>query len=263
MAVLSMLGHKVDDRAWTDPDPPRAIARELTFSLENPGSILTCVNRARNNARSIRGTISQVMWRAINGLYWQLRDPEVEAAAERSPHDLYQAVESGVRLLQGACDTTLPRDETWWFIKAGRMLERAEKTCRILETQTRALAAEQDPSVVNLEWAGVLRCCEAIETFSRLHASRVDRDRTLEFLLFDRHFPRSVRFCFEKLNEAQGVIGIDQPAGELESIIGRTLAELRYPDLDQVRRDPTAFTANLLQRCGTVGKRIAERYFSL
>src|SRR5438105_5154381 len=56
--------------------PAAAIVRWLTFDLDNPDSILCCVNRARNNARSIRGSVSPGMWRELNKLHPQLRDPE-------------------------------------------------------------------------------------------------------------------------------------------------------------------------------------------
>src|SRR5437870_1048120 len=35
----------------------------LGSGSDNPNSILACVNRARNNARGIRGSISSTMWR--------------------------------------------------------------------------------------------------------------------------------------------------------------------------------------------------------
>src|SRR5262249_2946441 len=43
--------------------PAAAIVHWLSFDLENQSSILCCINRARNNARSIRGSISPGMWR--------------------------------------------------------------------------------------------------------------------------------------------------------------------------------------------------------
>src|SRR5438552_2377156 len=56
---------------------PQAVLSEwLTFDLENPNSIMSCVSRARSNARSIRGTINSEMWKELNKLYWQLCDPD-------------------------------------------------------------------------------------------------------------------------------------------------------------------------------------------
>ena len=40
---------------------------------------MSCVTRARNNARSIRGTIDPAMWRELNKLYWLLCDPDFAA----------------------------------------------------------------------------------------------------------------------------------------------------------------------------------------
>src|SRR3954468_8908061 len=50
--------------------PQAVISRWLTFELDNPTSIMSCVTRARYNARSVRGTISSEMWKELNKLYW-------------------------------------------------------------------------------------------------------------------------------------------------------------------------------------------------
>ena len=54
----------------------------LTFDTENPNSIFSCLRAARENARSVRETISSEMWEQINSLYLQIHsqpsrfDPE-------------------------------------------------------------------------------------------------------------------------------------------------------------------------------------------
>src|SRR5205807_1518223 len=87
--------------------PQAVVSQWLTFDPANPTSIMTCVSRARDNARSIRGSISSEMWKALNKLYWQLRDPEFSAQARTSPHDFFEAVADGSHLFQGICDATL------------------------------------------------------------------------------------------------------------------------------------------------------------
>src|SRR6516165_5000682 len=72
--------------------PQAAISQWLTFDLANPVSIMSCVNRARNNARTIRGTINSEMWTELNKLYWQLIDQEFRKQATDSPHEFYRAV---------------------------------------------------------------------------------------------------------------------------------------------------------------------------
>src|SRR5262245_13989133 len=45
--------------------PQAALARWLTTQPENPASVMSCINRARNNARSVRGAISSEIWREL------------------------------------------------------------------------------------------------------------------------------------------------------------------------------------------------------
>src|ERR671925_590698 len=45
----------------------------LTFDPDYPNSILGCVHRARENARSVREVISSEMWMQINRLYLMVR----------------------------------------------------------------------------------------------------------------------------------------------------------------------------------------------
>src|SRR5947209_107845 len=45
--------------------PQAAVSAWLTFDQENADSVLSCIGRARSNARSIRGTINSEMWREL------------------------------------------------------------------------------------------------------------------------------------------------------------------------------------------------------
>src|SRR5690348_7845049 len=54
-------------------DVAQRLCHFLTFDVDNPASLLNCLTRARENARSIRETISGEMWEALNTLYWGIR----------------------------------------------------------------------------------------------------------------------------------------------------------------------------------------------
>jgi len=47
---------------------PRSVLEFLGFSPEHPDSIVQCVAKARENARTIRDRISREMWEDLNGL---------------------------------------------------------------------------------------------------------------------------------------------------------------------------------------------------
>ena len=50
------------------PDLAPRVGLFLTFSADNPNSILNCLTRARENARGIRENISNEMWENLNAL---------------------------------------------------------------------------------------------------------------------------------------------------------------------------------------------------
>lgn len=251
----------------TPPETARSPRHWLTFDPANPNSIMSCVNKARSNARSIRGTISTVLWRELNKLYWQLRDPEFTNRAMDSPHDFYAAVEVGSHLVQGICNATMVRDEGWHFIKLGMFLERAEKTLRILDVKclrNPIVADAPDTPVAHLRWAGVLRSCLAYEAFQRLYISRVEPERVVEFLLLEERFPRSVRFSLEGAARALDMLqGRPAERGEARAdrILGRILSELRFGDVHAIlAEDLHSYFQRLLQSCWQTSATIQSQF---
>lgn len=263
LANLAILQQAAPGHLSGENFKPRAVAAWLTFDPQNPGSVIGCVNRARNNARSIRGTIGPDVWRAINSLYWQLRDSDFEAAARHSPFDYYQTVEVGCHLFQGVCDATLPHDEGWEFIRLGRCLERADRTLRLLAVKYEELRHGADTPILTLEWAGVLKSANAYEAYQRA-AGRVDPDRVIEFLLLDTACPRSVRFCLEEAMKA--VTSVEdctagRGAGRTDRLLGRVVSELKYAEPKQFANGQLpAQLHHLLQGCAAAGRAIHEQY---
>jgi uncharacterized alpha-E superfamily protein len=241
------------------------IAESLTFDMANPGSIASCVNRSRNNARSIRGTISSDMWRELNKLYWQLWDPDFRNRVKDSPHDLYQTVEIGSHMFQGVCDATMPHDEGWQFIQLGKNLEKAEKTLRLLDARYQQLHGRHDPSelsLLNLHWGSVLKCCLAFQAYQHLYISRVEPERVVEFLLFNTEFPHSVCFCLQAATDALAAISQgDKTRDKAAKILGRAVSELHYPEQEGTGEGWKPLLDATLQRCMNASAAIQEQYF--
>lgn len=235
----------------------------LTFDMQTSTSIMCCINRSRNNARSIRGSISSDMWRELNKFYWQLNDPEFRAHAQESPHDLYHSVQMAGQLFQGVCDATLTHDEGWQFIQLGKCLERAEKTLRILDVRYRQLRPMVEPSelsLANLHWASILKACTAYQAYQRLYISRVEPERVIEFLLFNPEFPHSVRYCLESAAKALGDIG-GGDTGRAGHILGRAISDLKYAEPEEVfAQGLPEFLSNTSNRCAQVSVAINQQY---
>jgi len=91
------------------------IPRYMTFDRDNANSLITCVTRARENARAVRENISAEMWECVNTLYWSIRGDDAPARFEESPDNFYRHVMTGSMLFQGLTDQTLDHDQRWLF----------------------------------------------------------------------------------------------------------------------------------------------------
>jgi uncharacterized alpha-E superfamily protein len=267
-SLAAILQQQVPASSSAAQSPQIAITRWLTFDLENPDSIMSCVTRARGNARSVRPKINTQMWKEMNKLYWRLRDPEFADRMLESPHDFYETVALGSHAFQGLCDATLTHDEGWQFIQLGKFVERADKTLRIIDIQyhlLQELANPGDLSLSNLLWAGVLRGCAAYQAYQMLYVGRIEPEHVVEFLLLSRDFPRSVRFSLQ--GAARALTEIEGPASgrgpsKADRILGRVLSDLQFAELEQVLRgDLHTFLGSILDRCAHVTRAVQDQYF--
>ena len=242
------------------------VQRWLLLDTANPGSVTACVSRSRNNARSVRGSISPAMWRELNKLYWTLSDAALPALVAESPHDFCEETRIGVLLFHGACEATLTHDEGWHFIRLGRYLERAVFVLRVLDAKIGLLEKPEagDLSINSLRWGAVLRNCDAFEAYQRLFISRVEPDRIVEFLLSNPEFPHSVRFCLTRVLNSLGEISgrlPDRCDDEVVRTVGRLLSDLVYLDGTAVQGGRlSSFLRDALLRCTRIGSLLQQQY---
>ena len=69
----------------------------LAYDLENPNSIASCLRFARENARSVRETISSEMWAQVNSMYLQIQSQRSLPEPERML-DAFREIRMGCHL---------------------------------------------------------------------------------------------------------------------------------------------------------------------
>ncbi len=168
----------------------------LTFDLKNPNSILSCINAARENARTVRESISSEMWEQINELYHHVQ----RESRRRKVDDLeafYSYIRRSSHLITGLSEDTLSHDEGWHFARMGRMLERADKTARILDVKYFLLLPKVeyfDSPYDAVEWGAVLKSANAFDMY-RKQFHRINYHDVADFMIFSLDFPRAMAFC--------------------------------------------------------------------
>jgi len=219
----------------------QSVTQFLVFQAENPNSIISSVSAARENARMVRDQITVELWEEINRLYLFLNSPRAAKLWKESPSDFFLTIKNGSLLLQGLTDATVVRNEGWFFMQAGRYLERADKTSRILDVRHASLPAKGAPSTPTqaeaLGWSAVLRSCSAWDAYKALHGAEVQPALVAELLLLSDEFPRSVRFSVRHLNTVlRRISGVHEGrfSNDAEKLAGRLLAELQFSTVDDV-----------------------------
>lgn len=211
----------------------------LTFDAKNPNSILSCLRAVRENARTVRETISSEMWEQANKLYLMINEDVQSGRVWNSPHEFYADLKLGCHLFQGITDSTMSHNEAWQFIRLARKLERADKTTRILDVKYFLLLPHvQDVGtpIDDIHWAAVLRSVSGFEMY-RKRFGRISPLRVVDFLILDGEFPRSVRYCLQRAAESLHKIS-GTPMGTFrnaaEQRIGHLRAELDYTSVDSI-----------------------------
>ncbi len=241
----------------------------LTFDRAYSNSIISCLQAARENARSVREIISSEMWEEINSFYMMVRDAANQGHLSNLP-DFFAEVKMKGHLFAGVMDATMTHNEGWHFGYMGRLLERADKTSRILDVKYFILL----PSVNDvgtpldeIQWMSLLKSASAYEMYRKRKQHRITPMGVAEFLILDREFPRSIHFCLlqaeRSLHEITGT-----PAGTwcnpVERVLGRLRSELDYITIDEIFHTGLhEFMDHLQQQVNSVGKTIFETYFDL
>lgn len=213
----------------------------LVFQPDNSNSILGAVAQSRENARMVRDQISVELWEELNRLYLFLYTPKAKKLLRSSPVEFFQEIKGSSLHLQGLIDATVPHNEGWHFIQVGKFLERADKTSRILDVRHTTFPERGAPAAATqasaLEWAAVLRSCSAWDAYKSSYGAEVLPAQVAEFLVLSDDFPRSIRFCVQRVNRClRDISGVADGrfSNDAEKLAGRLLAELQFGTADEI-----------------------------
>ncbi|MDX2228711.1 MAG: alpha-E domain-containing protein [Leptolyngbyaceae cyanobacterium bins.349] len=248
------------------------VIRFLTFDVEYPNSIISCLRSARENARSIREVISSEMWEQVNSFYLMV----TEVAKSDSLSDLsavlkfFGDVKLQSHLFAGVMDATMTHNEGWHFGQIGRLIERADKTARILDVKYYILLPsinDVGSTLDELQWMALLKSASAYEMYRKQGCHRITPNAVAEFLVLDAEFPRSVRSCILSAERSLHHI-TGTPVGSwripIERAMGRLRADLDYITIDEIFDTGLhEYLDGLQSRMNEVGAKIFETFFAL
>jgi uncharacterized alpha-E superfamily protein len=275
---------------------PENVTQFLTFDEEYSSSILSSVARARENARSVRDIISREMWQELNEFYLMVVQSTRPGSQPEDLIDFCARVKRAGIYFEGVTNATLSRGEAFHFAHLGRMLERADKTSRILDvkyfllspssspgqgkfqaslSQSQAQSLSQPPTqsqngvgsnVDLVGWTTLLNSASALQMYRQIRHVTTP-EAVSEFLLLDRNFPRSILRCVRRAQESLHSIS-GEPLGsfknESERLLGRLRSELDYARIEEIMEQGLhQYVDSLQSQINDAGGAIQKQFFDL
>ncbi len=192
-SALAVVGESLGFERTGEKRTPLNVSRHLTLAEGNPNSIRSSVNAARDNARATRNALTREAWEAINRSWLHLRNRSSPGGAQAALN-LAEELRAEIRGFEGAVARML-RNEAYWFIRLGSVIERADNTARLLDVKYYILlpeGAEIGGALDRDQWTTILHTVSARNAYRLLYRDTLKPWLIADMLIFRQELPRSL-----------------------------------------------------------------------
>ena len=260
-SLVTSMGLNEDDDETFDGADSGQLVRMLVFDADRASSVAGALIAARDNARGVRDALPLDVWECLNVTWHGLRSRA--SVKGGGPHTFLRWVSERCAIASGLVDEVMSHDEGWHFLVAGRALERADLTIRLL-----AAADSQTGSVP--PWRALVSACAGWEPYVRQYGGSIGPRTAIEFVLLDRHFPRSVLRALARVEQSLGELeglGAAAPSdprrdpSSARRIVGRARTGLDYRAGTDLSSELPALLSNLQRTVVSAHLAITNAFF--
>ncbi|HEV7368707.1 alpha-E domain-containing protein [Arenibaculum sp.] len=243
-----------------------AVVEFLVTDAGNPSSIVSCIDTARRNARSVRTALTTDAWEALNQTWQQARRLQPGSLKTERLPELLEWVKERSLLFGGACTNTMLYNDAYFFTRLGTLLERADSTARILDVKHHVLLPGTEGgggTLDHYQWQSILRSASALRSYHWLYHDRLEPSRIAELLILRAEHPRSLVACLQQVAQILDQLAsrYGGPRGECHRLAGEMHSRLRYGRIEDVFRSGLpGFLSGFLEDLGRLGDEISRFY---
>lgn len=214
----------------------------LGFNENNQNSIYSCILNARENAKAVRPEITREVWEQVNSLYYLAKEGQRKKLwLTQDPRAYFTEIKNACQLYHGIVDTTISRNDTWHFGKIGQLIERADKTSRVLDVKYHILlpsVSEVGTPIDLIQWSALLKSVSAYDMYRKKYG-KLNPVHIMEFLILDKNFPRSMQSCLIQTEKSLHTISGNNGSysNDAEKKLGRLRSKLEYQDINEISQE--------------------------
>jgi uncharacterized alpha-E superfamily protein len=197
--------YRLSERDVDGPEVVDFLLRDRT----NPSSVLSVLEAARRNGRTARTALTREVWEATNESWISISRMLDSRVAEQDLPVVLAKVRQESAYVRGALHGTMTRNDTYDFCRLGTFVERADNTARILDVKYYVLlpsASLVGSPLDNAQWENILRSVSAQRAFRWRWPGSISASDIAEFLILDPRMPRSLAFCYAKIDTNLGYL---------------------------------------------------------
>lgn len=263
ITILDMVGILPDQAVPIEED----IIVSVALNENNPLSILNSVYIGRENARSVRDSISTEVWEAVNNYYLFVSSYPVDVYKTRGLNDFTSIAINHCAIVRGRIHQTLLHDVAYDFLQLGIHLERAIQVVRVVRSKmedirfldTLKLGKSLELQQLNI----LLDCLEAKDMCRKYYNSLPSSQKTLEFLLFVTNFPRSMIYNLHHAHIHLKNIGRNNEniRDAIDFKVGKIINYFRYLEVKDLDGDFISFLEKTLDKIYIICNLVHDEYF--
>lgn len=252
---------------YSEPTPD-AVRDYLVRDLDNPSSVLSCLETARRNARATRTALTVDMWNALNETWLTTREFAIELADSDKISAFLDWVKERSQLFAGAYGSTMLRNDAFYFTRLGTFIERADNTSRILDVKYYVLLPQDEGvggALDYFQWQSILRSVSALRSYHWVYHDRLQPWLIAELLILRPEMPRSLLSCYDQITRHLDLLAdaYGGKRGECHRLAGETYAQLRYGRIQKIFQSGLhEFLTDFIDRSTVLGTELANLYLT-
>ena len=218
---------------------PDLVFSYLVFDYENPNSVVSCISKARESARGVRDMISRETWEILNVTYHDITNFSKDDFSEKIDI-FFTLLRDRSHLFHGVTESTMFRGTGYFFMEAGRFIERADQTARILDVKYHIplKRVEDVGNPVDIyQWRSLLDSVGVYEAYLKNYGTKILPIQVAELLIFNTKIPRSLLFCMKMALNSVKEISNDKDkffANKSEQKLGKVYYQLAYTNIEEI-----------------------------
>lgn len=167
----------------------------IFFDHDNPSSVASCLERAREAGRIVRTALTSQVWDALNVAYQELRKIERRPRSSLDTAGLTDFTTSHTSTVRGAINATQLRNDGWHFMNLGYSIERADATARLLDVKYFVLLPRIEfvgSGLDSYQWQVILRALSAHRAYHWAYGGDITAAQVADFLILNGESPRAL-----------------------------------------------------------------------